>query len=461
MSRLDRGDHAEPLEPRNVLECDDLRMLDAGTQGLAHDGRQLVLEGIERQAIAGVTNGMDVQLPALARGQVGQRRDLLRRIQRQPAMVGLIAVVLQHRGSATAQGSIDPCLHGAHLQPIVELGQLRSLRDDGARRFAVREHRVDPDRQLLRLPECAIGLVVAVRNPRVVNAGQAQRRELQHRRAQESLQVRIRGSRDVLVDQRHRGIDEYAGGVASAVTHDLPALRIRCRARDARHVERARVDPTRVAIDTRQRDRSIRDGRVEILRGRELLARPDHLVPTLADHPSIVGIRGGELANACHRLGHRLAAAQVRLRLELPLGEHVAVRVDEPGQRCLAARIDATHVRACRHGRTGFEQAANLSVLDHDSRVLANGAPDRRVHARVMQDHRLRRDGQREHRAREDHRHFAPESLHHSVPGGVGGRTGWHAFSARRGRNDSADRVGAIYATLWLPFYPIADYKAP
>ena len=89
--RLDRGDHFEPREPADVVERDDLRVLDPRAQRVTLLFRQQGFERVEHEPIAGVTDRVHVQLPALGRGQRRELLHLLARVHHQPAVVRLIA----------------------------------------------------------------------------------------------------------------------------------------------------------------------------------------------------------------------------------------------------------------------------------------------------------------------------------------------------------------------------------
>ena len=227
MRRLDRRDHFEPREPADVVERDDLRVLDPRAQRVTLLFRQQGLERVEHEAIAGVTDRVHVQLPALGRGQRREFLHLLARVHHQPAMVRLIAVVLHERGAATAECAVGPGFHGAHLQTIVVFGHARTGLHQAATFGAVVQHRVDADRQASGGAQLAIQTVDALADTGIVHACHAERGNLAHCGEQLSLHFRIGGLRNVLRDQLFRRIDQYAGRLAGSVAHDLAALRVR------------------------------------------------------------------------------------------------------------------------------------------------------------------------------------------------------------------------------------------
>ena len=159
--RLDRRDHFEPREPADVVERDHLRMLDPRAQRVTLFLRQHGLERVEHESIAGVSDRVHVQLPALGRRQRRQLLHLLARVHHQAAVVRLIAVVLHQRGAATAECAVGPRFDGAHLQAIVVFGHARAGLHQAAIFGAVAQHGVDANRQATGGAQLAIQIVGA------------------------------------------------------------------------------------------------------------------------------------------------------------------------------------------------------------------------------------------------------------------------------------------------------------
>ena len=113
-------------EAADVVERDHLRVLDPRAQRVALFLRQHRLEGVEHEAVAGVADRVDVQLPALRSCQRRQLLHLLARGNDETAVMRLIAVVLHQRRAAAAERAVGIRFHGAHLQALVEFGHART-----------------------------------------------------------------------------------------------------------------------------------------------------------------------------------------------------------------------------------------------------------------------------------------------------------------------------------------------
>ncbi len=142
-------------------------------------------------------------------------------------MMRLVAVVVQHRGAAAAEGAVDHCLDRAHLQAIVELRAPGAGRNHRASGLAVVEHRIDANRQFACGPQFLVETVLARIDAGIMHAGHAERRKLVHRCAERALDLIVGRLRNMTLDQRSRRIHEYAGrltGVRRAQSDRRPDL---------------------------------------------------------------------------------------------------------------------------------------------------------------------------------------------------------------------------------------------
>ena len=196
------------------------------------------------------------------------------------------------------------------------------------------------------------------------------------RRDAERVEVALRDSepgRVVLVrvdgsdrrDEAHRSLVQRARGLAIGGAFDAPVPRVRRVARDARQLQRARVDPRAVSVTVRQERRTIGDDGVERLLRRCPAGEHVH-VPAAAEDPRRVGV------------GRRVLRDHPLVRVEdVELGqvaaEHletaprrVDVRVLESGQQHASGEVHHLGVRAAPR--------ANVLVgADRDDRAALHG----------------------------------------------------------------------------------------
>ena len=326
------------------------------------------------------------------------RRERVGGREEEPAIPGIVGVVLVQRGAAAAERPVREELHRAHRREPPELRRAASLGHRVAelrRRPLAVEHRVDAQREVVPRGEPPEDGEDLGGDPRVVHRGDAEPGELGEGRPQGALELRGARRRDAGEHEVLRRVDEHPRRPPVARAEDAPPGRIRSPRVDPGGREGGRVHPQRVAVHPGQRRRVERDGARERALGREPRAGPAVLVPAAPAEP-------GPRRRAPRALGDaRRAGLLVRSAGEPDLGappaeeREVPVRVREP--RDAAPRVDAD----CAAAR--------------QPRAVRDG-PDRDEHA-VAGERRLRAGAVRvsgEERSDDEqvrHRHIMPAAV--------------------------------------------------
>ena len=209
-----------------------------------------------------------------------------------------------------------------------------------------RGHAVDPEHELALAVELAVDVGGAPRDAGVVDAGQARLQRQVLGREQPALDVELASGRDGAADQAHRAVDEDAGRLPVLVADDLAVGRGLRVLRDLGPPHRLGVGPAGVAVDPLEPDRPVRGHRVEHRRGRERAARPEALVPVPAGDPRVAGRRVDPRLDPPGDLLERRDPAQVDLFLAGAERLHVAVGVDQAGDREGVGPVDHAGRRA-------------------------------------------------------------------------------------------------------------------
>ena len=120
--RLDRGDHVERLEARDLRGVEDLRVLVAHPQRLR--GRHFLLHALEhvhRHPVAAIADRVDAGLKAGLRRRERLRVDLVGRRGEEAGRAGLVAVRFEQRRAARAERAVRADLDRAHREPMIRV----------------------------------------------------------------------------------------------------------------------------------------------------------------------------------------------------------------------------------------------------------------------------------------------------------------------------------------------------
>src|SRR5205823_2275128 len=147
-----------------------------------------------------------------------------------------------------------------------------------------------------------------------------------------------------LEDEAHGVVDEDPRRLPRIVARDATAFRIGRARVDAGGAQRELVDPERVPVRARQRDRMVREGGAQGRRRGQPLPPPQVLRPAAAADP-------GSPRGALRRLGGTLGALlfgtgsrATDLGARPPVESDVAVRIREAGNRASAFQIEQPDV---------------------------------------------------------------------------------------------------------------------
>ena len=185
----------------------------------------------------------------LAAARAGDRLQVIAGRYQQAEVAGVVAVGLEQRGAAAAQGAVGIELDAAHGEPGVGVDLRAALEPVGEQRRVVGEEDRRPQRQLAGLPERRVGPVVAVADPHVGHRGQPERHTVAGGPAERAPAVRVRGRGQPALGPPLGVVDQHAGGAPRLVAQEAAAGGVLDGGVDPQDLHRPGVDQGGVAVD--------------------------------------------------------------------------------------------------------------------------------------------------------------------------------------------------------------------
>ncbi len=314
-----------------------------------------VLDGVERHAHAGITDGVDVDLEAVGVerahrflqavcrpvGQAAGVRRVFVRLE-QVARAGLDHAVGEELDRVgpnprcrcrVARQLVACCVEaGALLHPVPGVGAQCTV--DAAGRHAA---------------ACTIGVhrQLGERQRRVLRPHDALAAQATHGLVEAGGVGGSVGSRQVPFHQAHRAVlQQHAGGGAVGVTHDGAQCRLRRAGGEVADGQGRRVGPQCVVVGGVHHHRPIGTGGVEPL-GQAHAAGQDGGCVAVADDPRVVRVCGRPLAHARQHLGERVDAGEVESPAVHACVHRMRVAIAEGGQQRAPAQLHHL-VERCR-----------------------------------------------------------------------------------------------------------------
>ena len=343
VSRLHRCNDAELCEAGNILESYDLYVFDtiAQLRGLA---TLSLVKGIKCHLVAEIANCMNSDLESHVVRFPDKSVQLFLRPVRQASVLDIIVIGFEHCGATAAERPVDHELDSRNYQVVVAIGRNRFA--NGVEIFASPHHHgVNTHVHLLVIRHRHIGFGFRDIDPGIVHAGQAKRGQLSERCQKRLPVVFLCRRRDLAENQIHRLVDQRARRMPVGITDNLAAERIRRVVINAGDRQRFAVRPAGVAVNTPQPYRAVGNDGIDAGCRRELLYRPEHLVPAAALDPGGARIRFVVGSNTFNCVFDARRPGEVQLYIQESLIRNMRVRINKSGQHEPAAAVDLPGVR--------------------------------------------------------------------------------------------------------------------
>ena len=288
MGGLHGGDDAKFGKAWDVGGVEDLRVFDteAWVFGLGM-GAKTSLVCVQDDSVGSVADGVNPELKSSLKCLV---HDLLEGIgfpHEQATIFGVVIVRFEECGATGAKSAVRQQFEGTDGEVMVSQPDLWALCEVLVSQFCVAsvEHEVHAKGEFVFAEKFLVQLERRTSDTSVMKGGKPCRQAFSHGDMESAFFLVGGGRGDMFSDEAHRGIDENAGGMAILVAEDFAAGRVGSVFGDPCELYGFLVGPTRMTIDSAQKDGVVRGCLAQDVVCGEALFFPVVLVPAAAQNP--------------------------------------------------------------------------------------------------------------------------------------------------------------------------------